>query len=137
MRMQKLLKNCVATLAICAFGYGLNAQDLIYTPKNPAFGGNEFNYNWLITSAQAQDLTTRSDDNSSSLDDFTASLNRQLLSQLSRDLVTQQFGEDGLEDGTYAVGDFQIDVSTDLNGLNIIITDVAAGEQTTITIPFF
>ena len=30
------------------------AQDFVYTPKNPAFGGNPYNYSWLLSSAQAQ-----------------------------------------------------------------------------------
>ena len=33
----------------------LRAQGLTYRPNNPAFGGNTFNYQWLLSSAQAQD----------------------------------------------------------------------------------
>ncbi|MEM1321028.1 MAG: curli production assembly/transport component CsgF [Bacteroidota bacterium] len=121
-----------------------SAQDFVYRPKNPAFGGDTFNYNWLLSSAQSQDLTedTRSDRQFGSnadleLSDFTESLNRQLLNQLSRQIAVTQFGEDGLEDGSYTVGDFQIDVATTLEGLAITIVDASVGEQTQIIIPFF
>ena len=116
------------------------AQDLVYKPINPAFGGETFNYNWLLSSAQVQDLTEPergSTGNTTSIDFFTESLNRQLLSQLSRELVVNQFGEDGLEEGLYTIGDFQIDIATTLEGLNISIIDVVTGEQTQIVIPFF
>ncbi|MEM9920171.1 MAG: curli production assembly/transport component CsgF [Bacteroidota bacterium] len=118
-----------------------SAQDFVYRPVNPAFGGDTFNYNWLIASAQAQDLTTDDRQNNvndrNSLDGFTESLNRQLLSQLSRQIAVEQFGEEGLEDGTYTVGNFQIDVTSDLDGLSITIQDNSVGEQTQIFIPFF
>ena len=32
------------------------SQDLVYKPKNPAFGGDTFNYNWLLSSAESQNL---------------------------------------------------------------------------------
>jgi len=119
----------------------INAQDMVYKPKNPAFGGDTFNYNWLLSSAQVQDLTEEEQRttgaSSNSLDFFTESLNRQLLSQLSRELVVNQFGEDGLEEGLYTVGDFQIDIGSNQEGLSISIIDIVTGDQTQIVIPFF
>ncbi len=119
-----------------------NGQDLIYTPKNPAFGGDTFNYNWLLASAQAQDLNedtrpSRFGTSTNTADSFAKSLNSLLLSQLSREIITNQFGEDGFTDGTYSLGDFQIDVATTLEGLTITIFDQLQGEQTQIVIPFF
>lgn len=118
------------------------AQDLVYKPKNPAFGGNSFNYQWMLNSAQIQDTTEdpdaeerslRTDRNS--LTGFTESLNRQLLSRLSRQLLTEQFGEDGIEEGNYQIGDFQIDISQDLDGMLVRIFDGQGGE-TQIIVPF-
>jgi len=121
---------------------GLLSQDLVYKPKNPAFGGETFNYQWLLNSAQVQDDTEDTDaiirsSQSSSLDNFSESLNRQLLSQLSRQLVGNQFGENGLEEGSYTIGDFQVDVTSTIEGLSITIFDSSVGEQTQIVIPFF
>ncbi len=143
------MKKCVypflfASLLWGFFAPAVQAQDLVYKPANPAFGGETFNYNWLLAQAQAQDLITdpAAQENGASssqlgLDDFTSSLNRQLLSQLSRELITNQFGENGLEDGQYTVGNFSIDVFSTIEGLNITITDINLGEQTQIVIPFF
>lgn len=130
-------------LLFCLSANGF-AQDLVYTPKNPAFGGDTFNYNWLLASAQAQDLTEDTRENSlfgsnsrNTADQFASSLNSLLLSQLSREIITNQFGEDGFTDGTYTLGDFQVDIATTLEGLSITIFDQAQGEQTQIVIPFF
>jgi len=129
-----------ACLVFLSFNFCV-AQDFVYKPKNPAFGGDTFNYNWLLSSAQTQNLIDDPDllerTQGSTLDNFTESLNRQLLSQLSRQLITAQFGENGLEDGNYTVGDFQIDVSSSIEGLVISILDTGAGEQTQVIIPYF
>jgi len=95
------MKKTILTICLGFLALGLFAQDMVYKPKNPAFGGETFNYNWLLSSAQAQNLIEDPDlllnDQSSTLDDFAETLNRQLLNQLSRQLVTSQFGEQGLE----------------------------------------
>jgi curli production assembly/transport component CsgF len=123
-----------------------NAQDLIYTPKNPAFGGNPYNYSWLMSSAQAQDTYKAPSETDSyrygyygsdPVDDFAESLNRQILSRLSREIVTRQFGEEALEEGTYILGDYQIDVGNTADGINITIIDNSTGATTTVSVPYF
>ncbi len=135
------MKKILLLLSIGFFASGLYAQDLVYKPVNPAFGGETFNYNWLFSSAQAQDLledpNSIFNDEASTLDEFAETLNRQLLSQLSRDLVTSQFGEDGIQEGNFTFGDFQVDISTGLDGLIVNIFDASIGEQTQVIIPFF
>jgi curli production assembly/transport component CsgF len=121
------------------------AQDFTYTPKNPAFGGNPYNYSWLLSSAQAQDTYKAAADDSdpysyygsNPVDDFAESLNRQILSQLSRQIVAKQFGEDALAEGTYVLGDYQIDIGNASGGLNITIVDNTTGATTTVTVPYF
>jgi len=116
---------------------------MVYKPVNPAFGGDTFNYQWLLSSASAQDLTedtrTRTSSNATtSVDAFAASLERQVLNSLSRELISAQFGEgSGLTDGSYEFGEFQLDVTTTIEGLSITIFDINQGEQTQIVIPFF
>ena len=117
MRYKNLFFVCLLTfLPILLF-----SQDFVYKPVNPAFGGDTFNYQWLLNSATAQNLLQADEEDvfssfnqQTTLDDFTESINRQLLSQLSRQVAVTQFGEEGLTDGIYTVGDFQIDVSTTL-----------------------
>ncbi|AHM62730.1 curli production assembly/transport component CsgF [Flammeovirgaceae bacterium 311] len=138
------MKKIFSVLIFCLFGAAsLQAQDLVYQPKNPAFGGDTFNYQWLLSSAQAQDkiadpnAQTNSLLNRSPLDNFQENLNRQILNQLSRQLVSSQFGEEGLEPGSYTIGNFQIDVSEGSSGIEIIIVDSGTGDRTTVTIPYF
>ena len=126
--MKKVLKLLIV-ISIFMVGktYG---QDFTYTPKNPAFGGNPYNYSWLLSSAQAQNdikdpVTTNpsSGYNSDPLKNFAESLNQQILSQLSRQIVSRQFGENALAAGTYVLGDYQIEVGDQTNGLSITILD--------------
>lgn len=138
------MKHFLILLTLFTLGaLKLQAQDLIYVPKNPAFGGDTFNYQWLLSSAEAQNkiadpnAQTNSLLNRSPLMSFEESLNRQILNQLSRQLVAAQFGEDGLEPGSYTIGSFQIEVSEGSSGINIIIVDTGTGDQTTVTIPYF
>jgi len=103
-------------ICLCLVGTFCTAQDLVYKPVNPAFGGETFNYQWMLSSAQVQNLIEEPEEESfsfnrnSSLEDFAENLNRQLLSQISRQLATSQFGEGNLEEGSYTVGNFQIEV---------------------------
>ena len=120
----------------------MQAQDFSYTPKNPAFGGNTFNYNWLLNGAQAQngfedpDAVTRDRRTRDPLEDFKNSLNRQILSQISRRVIGEQFGTGGdIQEGTFTVGDFTIDVSQSINGLLITIIDLTSGNQSVIEVP--
>lgn len=124
-------------------------QTIVYTPTNPAFGGNTFNYQWLQSSAQAQDkikdpaTVTRTGTglesgtgSSNTLNNFAQSLQNQLLSQLTRNLLGSQFTEQGLKEGTFQFGDLQVIITNGIDGVNIQITD-GKGGQTTITVPYF
>jgi curli production assembly/transport component CsgF len=121
----------------------LMAQDFVYTPVNPAFGGNTFNYQWMLSSAQAQNTITEDIDDfdpfaeQDPLEDFEESLNRQILSQLTRELVYNQFGEIGLTEGYYELGSYQIEVAPGEAGIEIQILDMSTGSETKITVPYF
>jgi curli production assembly/transport component CsgF len=139
--MNKLL---FFALFLCFFTK-TNAQDLVYKAKNPAFGGDTFNYQWLQNGADAQNTfkdpslkTTSNNANSTSqLDDFTKSLNRLLLSQISQKLITSQFGENGFTPGNYTIGNFDINVGNSSEGVTIDITDLSNGQSTQVIVPFF
>lgn len=121
------------------FSVGLQAQDLVYTPKNPAFGGNPYNSQWLMTTAEAQnsfkDPNAKGRKEKSELERLTESLNSQLLSQVTRRLFTSQFGESGLDPGTYSFGSLALDIYPSNEGLVINILNTNTGEQTQIVIP--
>jgi len=126
------------------FSQSSHAQAFKYTPKNPSFGGNTFNYAWLLSSAQAQD--TFKDPNASSfdfgfnnspLDDFNQNLNRQLLGRLSQEVFKNQFGDSGLKEGSFELGGFQVDVTPTAEGIAIKIVDIKNGGETQVVVPFF
>lgn len=133
-----LMKPVVLILFLIS-GLGLQAQELVYTPKNPAFGGDTFNYQWLMSSAQAQnsfkDPDAAGDEELTEMEQFTQSLNSQLLGQVSREMFTSQFGQDGLTEGTYSFGSLAVDIYPSNEGLVISILDTNTGEQTQIIIP--
>ena len=118
-------------------------QDFVYQPQNPAFGGSYLNYSWLLSSAQAQNGFTEEQDDFGSrfdrdpLEDFQQTLNRQILSQITRQITNDQFGEAGLQEGQYEIGNYQIDVAPGANDIQITILDTSTGSQTTVSVPYF
>lgn len=131
--MKPLLTAIVILLA-----YSANAQDLVYKPRNPNFGGDTFNYQWLLSSAEAQNKLK--DDAAApaaktELERFTDNLNSQLLSQISRSLFTQQFGTEGISEGSYTFGSLSVEVYPSEGGLTVSILDTNTGEQTQVIIP--
>jgi curli production assembly/transport component CsgF len=137
-------KYYLSFLITLLFQQVASAQAFVYRPQNPSFGGDTFNYQWMLSSAQVQDkskdpLAARSSATgreTDALTDFTTSLNRQLLSTLSRQLFSNQFGEEGIKEGTYQYGDFVVDVSPGSEGLVVRITDGKGGD-TSITVPYY
>ncbi len=115
------------------------AQDFVYEPKNPAFGGgNTFNYSWLLSSAQAQNTIADPTPSATAQDPLTAfanNLNQQVLSQLSSRLIASQFGQGAIKPGSYNVGNYQIQITPGPGGISVQVTDTSTGNQTTITIP--
>jgi len=118
------------------------AQDLVYRPTNPAFGGSPLNHQWLTNSAQIQNAFEpegRSSFRRDPLADFESTLQRQILSQLSRELISNRFGEDLnlTQEGLFDLGEFTVEVIPGLNGTSIRILNELTGEETTVTIPTF
>ena len=128
-------------VALLLQGVAATAQDFVYEPKNPAFGGgNTFNYTWLLSSAQAQSTltdpaATQALTGQDPLANFTNNLNQQVLAQLSNRLIASQFGSGAIRPGSYTVGNYQIQVTPGANGISVQVTDSSTGNQTTITIP--
>ncbi|PWN63648.1 curli assembly protein CsgF [Chryseobacterium phosphatilyticum] len=132
--------SVILLIFIAGIFYG-KSQQLVYKPVNPAFGGDTFNYQWLLSSANAQNqFAEKKDyssllDNMNSLDSFSQSLNRQILSELSRKLFQDQFGDGGIEPGNYLFGSLYLQITTTNQGLLINILDTSTGDQSEIVIP--
>ncbi len=129
-----MILACLGSTSIMA------AQQLSYEPLNPAFGGNNFNYNWMLSSATAQNqlkAPTNPREQQSDLERFGENINNQVLSQISRSLLQQQSDAIGgfTEPGTYTFGTLNIEVFQSDEGLVINILDTATGEQTQVIVP--
>jgi len=118
--------------------WGVGAQEFVYKPINPAFGGEAFNYQWLLSSAEAQNLykEDESESEESPLSEFTKNLNSQLLNRINRALLDAQIDtEGGLQPGVYNFGSLNVQVYETIEGLVVDILDIDTGEQSQIIIP--
>lgn len=135
------MKTFVILLIFVAGIFSVKSQQLVYKPVNPAFGGDTFNYQWLLSSANAQNPFDEKKDYSNllgkmnSLDSFTQSLNRQILSELSRKLFEDQFGNGNIQPGNYLFGSLYLQITNTNQGLLINILDTGTGDQSEIVIP--
>ena len=140
-RLQKGMVFLLVLFVALALAEQTQAQQLVYQPMNPAFGGISLNYDWLLRSALAQQDPEEDDVSRFFRDplvDFQQNLQRQILSQLSREIILNRFGElDLTQEGRFDLGDFIVEITPGLNGVTITVTDVLTGDETVITIPSF
>lgn len=125
------------TLILMLFASVLcSAQQLVHTPVNPNFGGNPLNYSGLLAQANSQNKfdDNKSSNKSSLLDNFSDTVRRQILSQLSRGLFDENEDLGSLEEGTFEIGDLIISIDETRNGMVIRIIDNKTGEVTEITL---
>lgn len=89
----KILRRTTLACLGAIWACSAPAEELIYVPVNPAFGGNPLNGNWLLNNAQAQDTFEDPDAKSedlagqSELDRFNDTLERIALSRIASQLV--------------------------------------------------
>ena len=122
-------------------GAGAGADELIYTPVNPAFGGSPLNGNWMLSNAQVQDDyedEAALEDEPSNLEEFNRVLQRAILSRLASAVASSFLTEDNeLKPTTQPVdtGDFLIEITDTGNGTLLITTkDKVTGETTSFEI---
>lgn len=115
------------------------AQDIVYAPINPSFGGNPFNSAHLLGIANAQNdfKDPKAATSGSQADIFSRQLQSRLLSALSSQIVDAIFGENPQQRGTIQFGGQTISFVRGLEEVTLTITDDGTGEVTTIVIPTF
>ncbi|HLI65336.1 MAG TPA: curli assembly protein CsgF [Caulobacteraceae bacterium] len=122
-------------MALCAAGPAL-AQQLVYTPINPAFGGNPFNSTQLEADANAQNQYRNSGatrpETQAQL--FASELQSQLLGDLANQVSNAIFGPNAQDHGTFAFGGETVTFVRNLGEITVTITD-PTGAQTTIQLP--
>ncbi|MCC5925873.1 MAG: curli assembly protein CsgF [Bacteroidetes bacterium] len=142
--MKRILYIALSSVTALIIGSAtLSAQQMVYEPKNPAFGGNPVNYSWMLSSANAQNRFQEQRGavgfQRDPLEDFQQSLQRQVLSQLTRDIIQNQFGSEGARqtDSTFEFGEFNIEINSVDGGVRIRIFNILTGDETSITVPQF
>ncbi|WP_338241650.1 curli assembly protein CsgF [Aurantiacibacter hainanensis] len=115
------------------------AQDMVYEPIDPSFGGNPFNSAHLLGVANAQNdyKDPNARNSNSQADIFARQLQSRLLSALSSQIVDAIFGDNPQERGTISFGGQTIDFVRGLTEITLTITDDETGEVTEIVIPTF
>ncbi len=119
------------------------AQQLIYTPINPNFGGSSFNGAWMQSEAQAEKRFSAPGSSTSGLygtnplQDFQSTLDNAILSELSQKIVSQVFGENALTPGHYQFGNYMVDINPSNDGIHINIQDVLGGGSTSVIVPYY
>lgn len=119
-----------------------SADELVYEPINPAFGGLPDNGIWLLDKAQAQndferDSAARAFEEQSALDRFNDLLERAILSRLASEVTGNLFTEEGaLQPGTsIETADFIIEIVDLGDGtLEIVTTDKLTGDSTSFVL---
>jgi len=137
------LRVCTLTAVLAFLSLTAFSQQLVYKPINPAFGGDTFNYQWMLSSAQAQNKLEEQSARGAGLGtgnpltDFENNLNRQILNQLSREVIDNIFGEGSLQDGEFEFGTLKINIASQTDGVNIDIVNSRDGSQTNILVPYY
>lgn len=135
-----MLLRCAFFAAIAAASStSALAEDLVYSPVNPSFGGNPFNSAHLLGIANAQNKFKEpsSSSGSSQADIFARQLQSRLLSALSSQIVEAIFGDNPQQQGTIEFGGQTIEFVRGLEEVTLTITNNETGEETTIVIPTF
>ena len=131
----------VAVASVCWGIATANAQELVYEPVNPSFGGNPFNSSHLLAVANAQDQTeppSSADPRSNPQADlFVRQLQSRLLSGLAAEVTDAIFGENPQESGRVVFGDQTIEFVRGLDSITLTIFDAATGTTTEVVIPLF
>ena len=123
---------------LLAAGCGM-ANELVYVPVNPSFGGSPSNGNWLAANAGAQNLTK--DPNQpgpkDELEQFKDQLQRAVLGRVASSVSGALFDETNRTwiEGTQTFGDFQIAVTPfGTDQVQVVITDTTTGSSTSFTV---
>jgi curli production assembly/transport component CsgF len=129
--------------------------ELVYSFRNPAFGGNPNNATFLFTEANAENrLKTDAEkkkqeeqkaeqeasaakNKQTPLQQFTSQIERGVLSRLATNVTSALFSADGkIQTGHFSAGNYTLDVSlTADGGSNISIQDGLTGESTVVEVP--
>lgn len=134
--MFDLKAGSIAVAMVALTAGAAQAQQLVYTPINPAFGGNPLNSTQLEADANAQNQykATSSTSNLTQSQLFAQELQSQLLASLANQVSQAIFGPNAATTGTYSFGGETVTFVRDLTEITVTITD-PTGAQTVVKLP--
>ncbi len=142
--------GAAAVLGLALLGGGAAAQDLVYTPVNPSFGGNPLNSGHLLNIANAQREATAFDagdddagfggggavaDDGGDVDLFVRQLEGRLFSALAGQVTEAIFGDSPQDNGTVVFGTTTVEFSRSVGEIRLTVTDALDGSVTEIVVP--
>jgi curli production assembly/transport component CsgF len=135
--MQRLAAPFAAILAVGLAASPVLAQQQIYTPKSPTFGGNPFNSAHILGVAGAQNDYKAPVTPQDQANLFSQQLQSRLLSALASQVTDAIFGKNPQDRGTITFGGQTITFVRSLEDVHLTITDSTTGSVTDIVIPTF
>jgi curli production assembly/transport component CsgF len=112
-----------------------SASELRYRPMNPSFGGDSFNSNHLLGTAQAQNDFEPPEEPEDLLGNFERTITSSLISRISFQIADQILGENAQESGQYTLGDTIINFQRTGNTVEVTLVDGITGQRTTLEVP--
>jgi curli production assembly/transport component CsgF len=146
-KRKNVIVGAVISLACTQMSF---AQELVYTPINPSFGGSPLNGSYLLNKANAQNTKTAPTTTRTYADRLQESIERAYISRIVSEITDIAFGEESVDaDGNvipsifddnalFVSGDFQVELITEnTDSLVVEITNILTGEITIVEIPRF
>jgi curli production assembly/transport component CsgF len=131
----------IACAAALIWVTGASASELIYQPINPSFGGNPFNSDHLLATADIQNKYEDDDEDRAGLpqlspsEQFARTIQSRLLSRVSLEIADRIFGEDAQDSGEFRFADTVITFNRQDGIIHLVLFDEATGSETVIDIP--
>lgn len=145
----RLVRTGMILVSACALAAPALADDFVYTPINPSFGGSPLNSAHLLGTAGAQREATASDaeidemlagpgeedTGNENAELFVRQLEGRLLSALAGQVTEAIFGENRQDSGVVTFGDTEVSFTRTLDSIRLTITDYTDGSITEIVVP--
>ena len=131
---KQVLISTVTAILLATCGQA-RADELVYTPINPSFGGNPFNSGHLLGVANAQNDYSAPRSKETQAEQFVRLLQSRLLSAVASQVSDAIFGEDAQPSGQIVYDNQQVQWETLGDSIRLLITDTTTGAVTEIIIP--
>ncbi|WP_375572412.1 curli assembly protein CsgF [Seohaeicola saemankumensis] len=147
--LRRVAAGLLLASSLSALGQAAVAQDLVYTPINPSFGGSPLNSSHLLSIANAQRSATARDaetndglsgtgidtPSTSNADLFVRQLEGRLLSALASQVTDAIFGENPQDGGLVTFGTTTVEFQRTLDSIRLVIINSLDGTVTEIVVP--